>query len=301
MDLATLNRSFGIPGVVDFVPGPGGLASARIRNAFAEAAVALHGGHVISYTPHGQADLLWLSQHSHFADGKPIRGGIPVCWPWFGAHPEDPRLPAHGFARLETWDVTAASILDDGATQLSLTLPARPGQAELWPHRFSLKIVVTVSQQLAVELIAVNIGDAPFTCTAALHSYFRVGDIATATVTGLEGTGYLDTVDGKNVPGTQEGPIGFTAETDRIYQDTAAPCLIHDPALGRTIRVAKEGSRTTVVWNPWVAKSARMPDFGDKEYHGMLCVEAANARNDAITLAPGQSHALRTVISANPA
>lgn len=297
MDLSTLNHQFAIAGTLNFELLPGNLIAARIRNAGAEAVVALHGGHVLSYVPHGGRDLLWLSKFSYFAPGKPIRGGIPVCWPWFGAHPEDPALPAHGFARLQEWEVQRTTVLASGAAQLSLRLPERPEFSRGWPHRFTLELVVTMSDRLEVELIAGNPGPAPYSFTAALHNYFTVGEIATTTVTGLDGVAYLDTVGGADRGELQHGPIQFTAETDRIYFNTDSPCFIHDPALGRTIRVAKSGSRTTVVWNPWIAKSARMPDFGDAEYLGMLCVETANARADTIVLAPGQSHRLKTIIS----
>jgi glucose-6-phosphate 1-epimerase len=293
MNLSALNQTFGIPGVVGFEPGPGGLVVARIRNDFTEATVALHGGHVMSHIPHGKPDLLWMSKHSYFEAGKPIRGGIPVCWPWFGAHPENPELPAHGFVRLQEWDVKATTILADGATRISLILPDRPEYRKFWPHPFSLEIVVTVADRLEVELVAGNTGEEPFTCTAALHSYFNAGDIAAVTVTGLDGVEYIDTVEGKNLRQVQSGSIDFKAETDRIYLDTTSPCLIHDAQLGRTLHVAKDGSRTTVVWNPWIAKSARMPDFGNEEYRGMLCVETANARDDKITIAPGKSHSLK--------
>jgi len=296
MDLATLNHTYAIPGTLEFVPLPGDLVAVQLRNPFAAATVALHGGHVMSYIPHGESDLLWMSKRSNFAADKPIRGGIPVCWPWFGAHPTDPAMPAHGFARLRDWEFKSGSRLANGGTRISLALPARREIAALWPHRFSLELVVTVADRLEVELVAGNPGDSPFTFTAALHSYFAVGDIAAVAVAGLDGVEYLDTVGGRNAREIQRGPIAFAAETDRIYLDTVAPCLIHDASRGRTIRVEKSGSRTTVVWNPWIAKAARMPDFGDTEYREMLCVETANAGADAVALQPGQRHNLKTII-----
>lgn len=294
--LADLNSRFGMDGNLIFEPGPGGLTVARINNVLADARVALHGGHVMGYQPCGGDPVLWVSRCSHFQGGEPIRGGIPVCWPWFGGHPTDPGQPSHGFARLLNWEVHDTETLPSGATRLCLTLADAGPFRSVWPYAFELRSEITIGAELRLRLVARNRGDRPFAVTAALHSYFAVSAATDIVVRGLEGCTYLDTV-GDVTSGTQEGPIVVAEETDRIYLDTETDCLIEDPGLGRAILVAKQGSRSTVVWNPWVAKSARMPDFGDDEYKTMICVETTNADKDIRTIEPGEEHALETVIN----
>jgi glucose-6-phosphate 1-epimerase len=242
-----------------------------------------------------------MSSESRFEAGAPILGGIPVCWPWFGAHPGgEAGMPFHGFARLEEWNVIGAGETAGGATRMELGLGESPRTTALWPHPFDLRREVVVGADLRVALAMRNTGRVPFTCTCALHSYFAVGDIAAVRVLGLEGCRYADTVPVPEREAVQECPVLIEAETDRVYEDTEAATVIEDASLRRRIRVAKEGSRTTVVWNPWIAKSSRMPDFGDTEYRGMLCVETANARADARTIPPGGAHRLAATISVGP-
>lgn len=293
--LADLNSRLAISGRIRFAVGPGGLPIARIVNPLAQATVALHGAHVLSFQPHRAAPVLWLSAKSQYADGLPIRGGIPVCWPWFGKHPTDAAAPGHGFARLQCWTVLATAALPDGATRLRLELRDTPATLAQWPHAFRLEADIVVGRTLTVALRCENPGTAPFTFTGALHSYFTVSDITKVAIEGLDGCTYVDTV-GTPTRKVQSGAITIGAETDRIYVDTTATCVIADSGLGRRVRVAKRGSHTTVVWNPWIAKAARMPDFGDHEYLGMVCVETANAVDDVITVPPGGSHTLATEI-----
>jgi D-hexose-6-phosphate mutarotase len=295
IDLESLNDSFAITDHIVFANGPGGLPVAEIRNAYAAATVGLHGGQVLAFQPHGHSPILWISAHSLYQPGKAIRGGIPVCWPWFGPHPSDPAKPAHGFARTSLWSVLSAAALADGATQLRLRLADGDASLALWPHAFDLRLVVTVGAQLRTELIARNPDAAPYTCGGALHSYFEVGDVAAIAIHGLDGCAYIDKVDGGQRK-IQHGPVTIATETDRVYLNTAETCAIEDPELGRRITIAKSGSRTTVVWNPWADKARRLPDFGDDEYHGMVCVETANADGDSVTVAPGGEHRLTAII-----
>lgn len=296
---ATLNSLFALDSQLSFKAGPGGLTVAEISNDYAQASVALHGAHVLSFQPRGQQPVLWLSRHSHYKIGKAIRGGIPVCWPWFAAHPRDSSKPSHGVARTTVWTVSSSEALADGSTQLRLELRDSEETQALWPHAFRIALTMTVGRTLQVDLNIHNPGEAPFVCTGALHTYFTVSDIANVTILGLEACAYLDKVahDGHK---TQQGPITITAETDRIYLNTTADCLIVDSAWQRQIRVAKQGSRTTVVWNPWTDKSKQMADFGDDEYHGMVCVETTNAADDIITVPAGGDHTLQTTISVEP-
>lgn len=297
--LKALNEQFGLASQLVFKTGPGGLTTAEIDSAHATATVVLQGAHVLSFQPHNQQPVLWVSSNSYFAPGKPIRGGIPVCWPWFANHPTDAAKPAHGFARTSEWSVLGSDLTTAEAVRLRLGLTDTIATRALWPHPFHLELVVTVGSTLQVELLIRNAGDSPFTCTGALHSYFSISDIANITITGLEGGTYLDKVAG-NQRREQTGPITITGETDRVYLDTSADCLIVDSGWQRQIRVAKRGSQTTVVWNPWIEKAQRMVDFGAEEYRQMVCVETANAADDVISVPAGGEHRLETTISPEP-
>ncbi|MBI2501690.1 MAG: D-hexose-6-phosphate mutarotase [Candidatus Latescibacteria bacterium] len=297
LSLDQLNQRHALEGHLHFAPGPGGLPIARIANAQAEGALVLQGAHVLHFQPRGQQPVLWASQHSFFAPGRPIRGGIPVCWPWFGAHPTDPGKPGHGFARTSAWEVLGTRTSPEG-TLIELGLLPSPATLELWPHPFSLRLRAFFGTQLRVELHIHNSGDQPFSISAALHSYFSVSQASAIAISGLEGGAYLDKVSG--APLRQEGPVRISEETDRVYQDTTAECSIEDPGLGRRICIAKQGSRSTVVWNPWIAKAARLEDFGDQEYRQMVCVETANAPPAQLTLPPGAAHCLQALIRVEP-
>ena len=294
--LAALNSRFGIDGHVVFREGPGGLTVADVSNEAGRAEIALFGGHVMRFQPAGHRDVLWMSRESVFQVGEPIRGGIPVCWPWFGGHPSDPGKPTHGFARRFLWEAAGSASMGADRTQLTLQFRDTDETRAMWDHAFETRLAVTVGSELSVSLTVRNGGTDAFTCTGALHTYFSVSHIADVSVSGLEGTAYIDTVGGANERSVQNGPITFAGETDGVFLDTTTECVIHDPTWGRRIRIAKEGSRSTVVWNPWAAKSKRMPDFGDDEYVDMLCVETANAVDDSVMLAPGETHCLLAVI-----
>ena len=292
-----LNDRFAIADQVSFATGPGGFPVMSVRNAHADAAIALQGADVTSFQPHGQEPVLFLSRHAAYAPGKAIRGGIPICWPWFGPHPTDPTKPDHGFARTRPWSVLDTMAMPNGATRVRLGLTDDAETRALWPHAFSLELAVTVGATLEVALVTRNTGREAFVCSGALHSYFRIGDVTASMIQGLEGTPYVDKVDGGRLK-VQQGPVTIAGETDRVYTDTTASCLIVDPTLGRRVTVAKRGSRSTVVWNPWRDKARRLADFGDDEYTEMVCVEVANAGADTVTVAPGGEHHLGTTISA---
>src|SRR5262245_2866948 len=167
LDLEWLNESFAITDHIAFATGAGGLPIAQIRNAYAAATVSLHGGQVLAFQPHDQDPVLWVSEQSLYQSGKAIRGGIPVCWPWFGPHPSDPAKPAHGFARTSLWSVLSAAALADGATQIRLRLADGDISPALWPYAFELRMVVTVGAELKAELIARNPGTTPYTYSGA--------------------------------------------------------------------------------------------------------------------------------------
>jgi glucose-6-phosphate 1-epimerase len=294
-DPQVLNDQFAIAQHITFASTAGGLPVAEIRNSYAAASVALQGGHVIAFQPHGQQPVLWVSSLSAFEPGKTIRGGIPVCWPWFGSHPTDPSKPFHGFVRAAMWQVRGTSVGPADATEIRLGLTESENSLEIWPHAFDLEIVVTVDARLRVELIARNSGDQPFVSGGALHSYYTVGDVRRIAIGGLDGCDYLDKVEGFKRK-QQHGLVTIEGETDRVYLDTAAACVIEDPALDRRIGIAKAGSRTTVVWNPWAEKAKQIADFDDQEYLSMVCLETANADRDVATVAPGGEHRLSALI-----
>lgn len=296
-ELNALNQRFAIPGHLAFKEGPGGLVLAEVANAHAEATIALQGAHVMTYQPRGQAPVLWLSQYGKFAPGKSIRGGVPICWPWFGPHAEDAKLPGHGFARTVMWEVLETRAQSDGATFIRFGLIETDATRAQWPHPSSAELRVTVGAVLRVELVTRNTGSAPFQIGEALHTYFHISDVADMAIHGLEGCAYLDKVGGASARKTQQGPVVIESEVDRVYLDTAADCLIQDRGLKRQIRIATRGSRSTVVWNPWIEKAEKMGDFGPEGHRGMVCVESANAVDNVVTVPPGTEHVLQAVIS----
>ena len=296
-NIAELNERCGIRDVVRFEPGPGGLTQIAVRAAGGEAAIALHGAHVLSYRLAGSKPVLWLSRHSWFEPGKPIRGGVPICFPWFGPQAGDADAPPHGFARLLEWQVERVSRRDDGSAEIVLLLASDERTARWWPMDFELRHRVRVGPCLTMALELRNRDSRPMPVELALHSYFTVGNIPSVRVYGLTGVEYLDKVDSGRRKRDPEPAIRFTGETDRVYLDTTNTCVLDDPPLRRRITVDKLGSRSTVVWNPWAAKAARMSDFGDDEWPGMVCIETANVADNALTLAPGAEHVMETAIS----
>ena len=293
--LPTLNQQFGIEAQLSFVDGPGGLPVADIRNAHAHAAISLYGGHVLSYQPHGQAPVLWSSKQSFYEVGKPIRGGVPICWPWFGPHPTDTDKPSHGFARTSIWSVLETATVASDATYIRLGLRDTEETHMLWPYAFALEIAITVGASLEIDLCIRNTGNADFSYGGALHSYFTISAVSNITIHGLEATTYVDQVDSKQRK-VQHGPITISSEIDNVYLGTEATCRIDDTGLQRSIHVVKTGSQSTIVWNPWSAKAQRMRDFGDQEYTEMVCVETGNAYDDTVVVPAAQEHHLGTTI-----
>lgn len=292
-DLATLNTSFALANTLRFADGAPGLPVAEINTTLASARVALQGGQLLAWQPAGHKPVIWTSKAAVFEPGKSVRGGVPVCWPWFGALAGQ---TAHGFVRTRMWQVRATSIDAAGQVVLRLGISDDATTRAIWNHAFDLELVVTVGQTLNLALISRNTGDAPMQITQALHTYFCTGDIAHTTVQGLDGTSYLDKVQDFAVC-QQLGSVHFSAETDRIYTHTTTDCLINDTANTRVIRVAKQGSTSTVVWNPWSEREKSIADMAPGEYQQMLCVETCNAGPDQVTVQPGGTHVLAANIS----
>lgn len=291
MDISALNARYGIPGEVSLTERDGGMIVLEVSNPHADASIALQGAHLMTWTPRGVPPVIWLSQDARLAPGKSIRGGVPVCWPWFGPHATEPAFPGHGFARTVRWELVEAERLANGASRLVLRLLQSDATRAQWPHPSELEIHMVVGPTLEIELVTRNTGSALFTVGQALHTYFAVGDVRQVKVHGLDGCPYLDKVDG-GARKHQSGPLTIAGEVDRIYLESTADCVIEDPVLERRIRIAKRGSASTVVWNPWTAKAAKMGDLGRDGYLHMLCVESANADSDVVEIAPGAEHRL---------
>ena len=243
--------------------------------------------------PAGQEPVLYLSPQAVYRQGKAIRGGVPVCWPWFGPHETDATLPAHGFARNRFWELSDACENEAGVL-LCFTLVDDDETRRLWPHAFRLEMTMNIGAELRLALRMVNTGDEPFTITGALHTYLAVGDVRRITIEGLDGADYLDTV-GTNVVRRQVGDVVFDREVDRNYRN-AGEVQVKDASWGRLVSVRGEGSRCTVVWNPWIDKAAALSDVPDADYQRFVCVETANAWEDRILLAPGAAHVLATTV-----
>jgi len=287
MTIDQLNNDYAIAGQLEFVQGKGGFAMARIDNGKGRSLVSVYAGQVLSFQPAKQAhDLLFLSDAAYYQAGKAIKGGIPVCWPWFGSDPEERGRAAHGFVRNRPWMVRATEALTDGDTRITLGLVDSAETRGIWPNAFDLSLQVTVGDGLRVELITRNTGEQPFTISQALHTYFNVGAIDQVQVLGLEDTDYLDKA-GDGGRHTQAGAVRFDREVDRIYLDAQPGLVIDDAAFGRRIKITATGSHTAVVWNPWVDISASMGDLRDDDYQRFVCVETANAATDTIEVKPG--------------
>jgi D-hexose-6-phosphate mutarotase len=299
VDLAALNAEFAIPGQLTFQDGPGGLAVAEVGNSHATATIALQGAHVMTWAPRRGAPVIWLSKFAKFAPGKSIRGGVPICWPWFGPHASEAKFPGHGFARTVLWEVADSERLRDDRTRLTFRIVQDAATKAQWPHASEALAVVTVGAALEVELVTRNSGTAAFTLGDAFHTYFEVSDIRRCLIHGLGNCPYLDKVDGGKKK-QQLGPVTIGAEVDRIYLDSVADVLIDDPGRKRRIRVAKRGSRSSVVWNPWAEKAAKMGDFGPDGYLNMVCVESTNADADVVQVPPGGVHRLWVRYSVEP-
>lgn len=256
------------------------------------------GAHVWAYQPDGQAPVLWVSGQSAFAAGAPIRGGVPVVFPWFGPGRDGTLTPPHGFARTAVWHLsdTKDTLDRDGRLLVEYELDdAMTGHQDNFPAPYTAYLRAKFTPDyLGIELQVTNTGTEDFTFDNALHTYLAVGDVREITISGLDGAAYLDKVTDESR--TQSGDLTVGEETDRVYE-SAGDVVLTDPVLGRTLNISKSGSANTVVWNPWIDKSAAMEDFGDDDWTSMICIEAANALGNAITLRPGETHHLKQRIS----
>ena len=287
MNIEQLNSQFGIDGALQVIEGKGGFPFVAIDNGKAKALISLYGGQLLSFQPAGaEKDLMFCSEHAYYQTGKAIKGGVPICWPWFGADPEDKGRPAHGFARNSLWQLSATDTLSNGDNQVTLTLSDNESTRALFPYAFELALEVTVGESVNLALITRNKSAEVMSITQALHTYFQIGNITQTNVTGLNGVNYLDKVD-DFAEKRQEGAIFINSEVDRVYTNTNSDLQINDLALSRQINISSKGSNTAVVWNPWADICAGMADLNDQAYQHLVCVETANAAADIIQIPAG--------------
>ncbi len=286
ISVSDLNARLGIDQQLSFSAGSGGLIIASINAPSGNAQIALQGAHLIDFCPQGGKSLFWQSPRSHFLPGKAIRGGIPICWPWFGPHPQDSTLPAHGLARTALWQVIKSRQTDDGI-EISLALPALDSR---FPD-LRLQATFSISNTLHIRLETRNLSKQSCQISQALHSYFRVSDCQHVSIDGLDGCEYIDkTQNGQRY--RQQGSPKITGEVDRIYLTRNGQSSLVDPGMQRSISIEASNSGSTVIWNPGPSKAAAMADVGADCYRQMLCIESANATPDSFQLAPGDSHQL---------
>jgi glucose-6-phosphate 1-epimerase len=292
-ETANWDETLGSAGRVRFMKGTGGLPMLSINTEWSSAEIYLHGAHVTRFQKKNEPPLLFLSQASQFVEEKPIRGGIPIILPWFGAREGQ---SAHGFARTKIWELVEVLAVADGTITAHLRLSQDNGVTGFPP--FTADYVVTVRDTLALRLVITNQStDQDLTFEECLHTYFEVGDVNAVSVVGLKGVSYLDKVGNVAEKIETADAIKIFSEVDRVYLDTTGAVEIQDASLHRKIRVEKENSASTVVWNPWIAKAHQMPDFGDQEYFKMVCVESGNVGKNKSTLAPGKSSVLSVKLS----
>jgi glucose-6-phosphate 1-epimerase len=291
-DIEQLNNKFALQSDNNnlcFKTGKGDMPVVEIQNKQATALISLQGAHLLSWIPEGEEEVIWLSEDAKFAPGKSVRGGIPICWPWFGPHETNPDFPAHGFARTTNWQVVETEALAGGSTRISFTTQPQAGNDAMWPPETSVLFQLIIGKKLEMELVTSNNSSENITIGQALHTYFKVGDVSKVLLHGLDDTEYVDKLDNfkrKN----QHGPVTINEEVDRIYLGTVTDCVIEDKELNRKIVIVKVGSHSTVVWNPWQENAKKMGDLGEDGYKKMLCVESSNAADDVVTIEPGNQH-----------
>ncbi|MDD5678625.1 MAG: D-hexose-6-phosphate mutarotase [Kiritimatiellae bacterium] len=292
MNREHLQQQFGIPDRVRFTEGRNGLVKAELQHTSgARAEIYLHGAHITSWQAAQGGEVLFVSGAAHFQDGVPIRGGIPVIFPQFGAGP----LPNHGLARTRAWAVARTAIGADDAVVIILRLEDDAQTRALWPHPFCIQLTLSLGPALTIKLTVKNPGSAPFSFQTALHTYFQVADIAQTSLCGLRGTAFNDFVNIGPAVATRE-IVAFDRETDRVYANAPDRVVLDDCGNRRKIAIEKSGMNDIVVWNPWIEKSKRLDDFGDDEYRRMLCVETGRMRTPTV-LAPGAQWSGRTMFT----
>ncbi len=294
MDIEQLNNDYGIEGQLKFVKGSGGFPFIEISNRKATALISVYAAQVLSYRPtEKDEDLLFLSSKSYYDDGKAIRGGIPVCWPWFGANDAGLDRPSHGFVRNGLWTV-AKTVTTAFETKVTLSFPENVHSETCWRQAFALELEISVGDSLTLELITRNTGNQSFSITQAFHTYLHVGNINQVRILGLEGAVYVDKLDA-DTHKRQAGALTVWEEVDRIYTDVKNELIVvDDAAFKRRIKIAAVASKSAVVWNPWTKRSAELADLNNDDYRHFICVETGNIAGNSVKLTPGSEYRLLT-------
>jgi glucose-6-phosphate 1-epimerase len=299
LDLAQLNDHFGLPGVLAFHANASGLIHADITTPHASATVYLQGAHLTAWQPSGQRPVIFVSRRSEFASGRPIRGGVPIAFPWFATRHDGKTGPSHGFARIQDWTLAFAALAGDDL-HMTFTLGPSEISRNLGFDNFRLAYQLSIGRTLTMQLTVVNDAPTPLVFEEALHTYYAVSDVHEITIDGLEGVSYLDKNDNFQSK-VQHGAIVITEPTDRVYLKTANTCILHDAGNERHIDVAKTGSNTTVVWNPWESGAAKLADMDPTEWHEFVAIETVNAAANTITLASAGKHVMEARVSVEDA
>ena len=294
ISIADLNHRFAINGLAAVVAGNSGLPKVQISTPLASGEMYLHGGHVTSWRPAGAQEVFFVSPHSLWQDGKAIRGGVPICFPWFGDKADDPHAPAHGFVRTRSWQLETVT-QNGGAVAVTMFTENDETTRRWWPFDFRLVHRATFGTELVLQLVMSNTGSQPLRFEEALHAYHNVGDALKARVSGLDGVHYLDKTDSFREK-VQQGEVAIEKETDRVYLNTSNPLELSDDVLRRTIQITKRDSSTTVVWNP-VEKAPTLPDLGEDQWKRMLCIETSNVSSSAVDLEAGQQHKMKAFVT----
>jgi len=289
-----LQAAHSIPGVAEVVIGNGGLPKVGIQIPACSGEIYLHGAHVTSWKPADSEETIFVSKESRWEDGRAIRGGIPICFPWFRNKADNPKAPQHGFARITSWTLNSIMATDD-EVKVEMSSASSADSRVWWPEDFSLTYRATFGKTLTLELEMHNTGRSSLRFEEALHTYHCVGDVGNIRIGGLDGATYLDNTDA-NKACHQRGEIEFNSQVDRAYLGTDHPIRLLDLQFGRRVTVVKANSLTTVVWNPWKEGAHAMSDMNDDEWKQMACIEASNIRDFAIELQPGQQHTMRATI-----
>ncbi|MBV8051587.1 MAG: D-hexose-6-phosphate mutarotase [Acidobacteriaceae bacterium] len=295
LDVTELDRRFGIPDAARVREGEGGLAQVEVTSPLAHGQMYLHGAHVTSWRPGGSEEVLFLSTKSRFEDGQAIRGGIPICFPWFRGKADDPHAPAHGFVRTRSWQLGSIAQTSDGV-KVTMIIESDEQTRRWWPGEFRLEHRATFGSELKLELVCTNAGKTPFRFEEALHTYNRVADIHDVRLQGLDKTSFLDNTD-SNKNKMQRGELGIASQTDDAFINTESAVDLLDLKMRRRIRLQKTNSDTTVVWNPWQEGASKLRDLGEGEWKQFLCVEASNIIGATVSLAPGQKHSMSAVLT----
>ncbi len=291
MDLATINKKFGIKDILLFQE-ENDMQMAVISNDYASSIISLYGGQILSFKPHNSEDLLFISSQADFIVGKAIRGGIPVCFPWFNAHPTNKDLPNHGFARISKWDIEKTEQLLTGETRIIISLSSNEKTKKLWKYNFKIELEIIIGKNLMIKWQTENLDEEEFIFSQALHSYFKIGNIDNVIIKGLENQRFMEPLILEEPFEGEKNHLTISRHIDRDYLNSESECEILDNSLNRKIIISKKGSLSTVVWNPWKELSAKMNDLGKDDYRSFVCVETANTHYNPVTVQPNEKHIL---------